>query len=247
MAAKADYGLTKFSTDLSAEALVSAYKQGIFPWPAGERGVPIGWYSPCPRATLSLDPKDWSKTSRRAMRSHNFEVRPDYAAKRVIKTCAATYAQGRHGTWISSEIVEAYSELYDRGWVHTMSVWQDSKLVGGVYGVAVGKLFCGESMFGLVNNASKVALGSLLLQLRAEGFELMDAQITSEHLKRWGLRELKRQEFHRRLRELNVEAAAPSPPWHQLDDYTLNAQRADSATVSTLASHHGQPSAERGR
>lgn len=210
-----DFGFVGYTKTLSVERLVWAYQHGVFPWPTGEPHDPVGWFSPSPRALLSLNPEAWSRSVRRAIRNHRFEARPDTAVRAIIEGCARAPRRDQGGTWIHSAVVDAYVDLHEAGWAHALGVWQEDQLVGGVYGVAIGRVFCGESMFGLVNNASKVALGALLLHLRAEGFTIMDAQIPSPHMQRWGLHLVSREAYLQTLAEHGA-GARPGPRWTHL-------------------------------
>lgn len=178
---------------LTPELIVAAYCRGIFPM-ADEDGE-IGWYSPDPRAVFPLDafhvPKSLAKTIRRGV----FEVRFDTAFEAVMRGCAE-----RDVTWISEDIVRSYVELHRLGLAHSVEAWRDGKLVGGLYGVALGGAFMGESMFSRETDASKVCLVALVERLRERGFVLLDSQLATEHLARFGQLEIPRREYLRQLR-----------------------------------------------
>jgi leucyl/phenylalanyl-tRNA--protein transferase len=164
---------------LSPGLIVHAYKQGIFPM-ADDDGT-VHWYQPDPRAVFPLDAFHVPKSLAKTLRQNKFEVRVDTAFEAVMRGCA------RPGeTWISEELVGAYTELHRLGWAHSVEAWQDGALVGGLYGVAIGGAFMGESMFSHVTDASKVCLVHLVERLRARGFTLLDSQTPTEHLARFG-------------------------------------------------------------
>lgn len=183
---------------LTADLLIAAYSQGIFPM-ADDEGR-IGWYEPTVRAIIPLETFHAPRRLMRTVRSGRFTVRYDTCFEAVMRACAMP-APGRESTWISEEMVAAYTELYRRGYAHSVECWRDDQLVGGLYGVAIGGLFAGESMFHRERDASKVALVHLVERLRRGGFVLLDSQyLGSEHLLQFGLIEITRAEYHRRLR-----------------------------------------------
>ncbi|GAB4443517.1 MAG: leucyl/phenylalanyl-tRNA--protein transferase [Chloroflexi bacterium OHK40] len=183
---------------LTADLLIAAYSQGIFPM-ADDEGR-IGWYEPTVRAIIPLETFHAPRRLMRTVRSGRFTVRYDTCFEAVMRACAMP-APGRESTWISEEMVATYTELYRRGYAHSVECWRDDQLVGGLYGVAIGGLFAGESMFHRERDASKVALVHLVERLRRSGFVLLDSQyLGSEHLLQFGLIEITRAEYHRRLR-----------------------------------------------
>jgi leucyl/phenylalanyl-tRNA--protein transferase len=184
-------------TILEPRLLIAAYCQGIFPM-AGPDGV-ISWYDPDPRAIIPLDER-FSVPRRlgRTVRSGRFEIRADTAFREVIEACAMP-APDRDSTWISPEIIDSYITLHRMGLAHSIEAWQAGELVGGLYGVAVGGLFAGESMFSHATDASKVALVHLVERLRRGGFVLLDTQFLTTHLARFGAFEIRRAEYKRRL------------------------------------------------
>lgn len=189
---------------LTPDLLIAAYSQGVFPMADG--GGEIGWYEPTVRAIIPLDDGfTYPRRLARTVRSGRFEVRYDTAFEAVMRACAAP---GRGGAWISEEMVAAYAELHRLGHAHSVECWREGRLAGGLYGVAVGGLFAGESMFHHERDASKVALVHLVERLRAGGFTLLDSQyLGSDHLLQFGLVEISRAEYHRRLRAaLRVDA-----------------------------------------
>jgi leucyl/phenylalanyl-tRNA--protein transferase len=181
---------------LTPELLISAYTQGIFPM-AGESGE-IYWYDPDPRAILPLDTFHISRSLRRAVGREDYEVRHDSAFGEVIRACAAP-APGREDTWISEEIITAYDELARLGFAHSVEIWRDDRLVGGLYGVALNALFAGESMFARERDTSKIALVHLVTHLRRQGYLLLDIQFMTDHLRRFGAVEIPRREYKQDL------------------------------------------------
>jgi leucyl/phenylalanyl-tRNA--protein transferase len=186
---------------LTPALLVRAYANGLFPM-GDDRTDAVRWYSPDPRAHLPLGEFHVPHNLRRRVRRREFEVTSDAAFDRVIRACA-----DRDRTWITPRIVRAYTRLHDRGRAHSVECWQDGTLAGGLYGVALGGAFFGESMFFRVSNASKVALVHLVRQLRAGGFRLLDTQYSTSHLERFGVVEIPRADYMERLDEaLAVDA-----------------------------------------
>lgn len=190
---------------LTPDILIAAYSQGIFPM-ADEHGS-VGWYEPTWRAVIPIDGFVTPRRLARTVRSGRFAVRYDTAFTEVMRACAAP-APGRETSWISEELVAAYSELHRLGHAHSVECWREGQLVGGLYGVAIHGLFAGESMFHYERDASKVALVHLIERLRRGGFVLLDSQyIVGDHMLQFGTVEIPRVEYHRRLRKaLGVEA-----------------------------------------
>src|SRR5919109_2617159 len=181
---------------LSPHLLVAAYCQGIFPM-AHDDGA-IYWYDPDPRTILPLDTFHVPRRLARMVRSGRFEIRVDYDFRTVIEACASP-APGRQSTWISPELIDAYTILHHMGFAHSVEAWRDDQLAGGLYGVAIRGLFAGESMFSRETDASKVALVHLVERLRRGGFQLLDTQFSTEHLARFGAVEISRAEYQARL------------------------------------------------
>ena len=182
---------------LQPRPLLSAYTQGIFPM-AHEDGS-IYWYDPDPRAILPVEAFHVPSRLARTVRQELFEVRRDTAFRPVMEACARP-SPGREATWISAEIVEAYTRLHRLGYAHSVESWRDGRLVGGLYGVAINSFFAGESMFSRERDASKVALVHLLRHLQDLGFLLLDIQFMTEHLRQFGAIEISRKEYQQRLR-----------------------------------------------
>lgn len=199
-------GLLAAGGDLSVERLVLAYSMGIFPWYT--EGSPILWWSTDPRLVLFPKELRLSRSLRQTMKRDIFEITFDRDFKAVISACAAAKRQGQEGTWITPEMQDAYIRLHRAGHAHSVESWQGGKLMGGLYGVSLGRVFFGESMFALVSDASKVAFARLVEHLRERGFALIDCQQTTEHLMSFGARELPRKEFLMHLsREVNLADA----------------------------------------
>ena len=180
--------------DLTVERLLAAYRQGIFPW----TGNPITWWSPHPRGIIELDQFHASKSLSKIIRKRLFEVTFDTAFQNVMQACA-TSGPNRRSTWITQEFVQAYTELHKQGHAHSVECWQNGKLVGGIYGVVIGSLFAGESMFHLVDNASKVALHRLVERLRERNFTLFDIQMVTAATVPLGAKAIPRSDYLRRL------------------------------------------------
>jgi leucyl/phenylalanyl-tRNA--protein transferase len=191
-------GLLCAGGDLSPERLVDAYSHGIFPWYS--EGDPILWWSPDPRMVLFPEELRVSHSLRKVIAKGTYETRFDTAFRDVIENCAAP-RDGHAGTWIVEEMIDAYTALHERGFVHSVESWRDGELVGGLYGMALGKVFFGESMFTRAHDASKVALVKLVERLRSGGFRVIDCQQATSHLASLGAREIPRAGFAQLLRD----------------------------------------------
>jgi len=190
-----DFGLVAIGGDLQPARLVQAYRSGIFPW--FDEGDPILWWSPNPRAIIELGGLHVSRRLRRTIDSGRFKVTINQNFVGVMRGCAY---RPKEGTWITAAMLDAYESLHRLGHAHSVEVRQGDDLAGGLYGVAVGGLFAGESMFTQVRDASKVALVHLVERLRERGFQLFDIQFLTDHTKRLGAIEIPREEYLRRLR-----------------------------------------------
>lgn len=191
-------GLVGFGGELSPEWLLDAYRHGIFPWPITDFDAPLAWWSPDPRALIEFDGFHVSRRLRRTCRGAKFEVTRDTDFEAVIRGCAM--APGRmNQTWLTPAMIEAYSELHRLGYAHSVEVWHEHELAGGVYGVAVGGLFSAESKFYRVRDASKVALASLVAHLREQGYTLVDIQQLTPHTARLGATVIPRKKYLQRL------------------------------------------------
>ncbi len=193
-------GLLALGGDLSPGRLLAAYRRGIFPW--YEDGQPIMWWSPDPRAILLPDELHISRSLRRTLRSGRYTVSADHDFGAVITACAKTRAV--QGTWITAEMRAAYRQLHELGHAHSIETWLGNRLVGGIYGIAIGQVFFGESMFSTETDASKVALVALVRQLTGRGFGLLDCQIETGHLNSLGSRLIARTEFLRTVGRLTA-------------------------------------------
>jgi leucyl/phenylalanyl-tRNA--protein transferase len=186
-------GLLAVGGDLSAKRLLLAYSKGIFPWYSA--GEPILWWSPSPR--LVIIPDEFKVPSRlsRFIKQKKYKVTMDHAFQQVITGCASAADRQDKGTWIDDDMIEAYTLLHEMGYAHSVECWMDDELVGGLYGIALGKIFFGESMFSRQSNASKVAFVYLAEKLLERGFDLIDCQLKTEHLMQFGAREIPGVEF----------------------------------------------------
>ncbi len=202
-------GLLAAGGDLSPARLVAAYRRGIFPW--FEDGQPILWWTPDPRFVLSPDRVKVSRSLRKRLREERFEVRVDTAFEAVMRACAAP-REGQDGTWITDSMFEAYSELHAIGVAHSVEAWEGDRLVGGLYGLALGRIFFGESMFHRATDASKVAFVTLCDRLVQCGFELIDCQVETAHLASLGAGPVPRREFEACLAGA-VDSQPDASPW----------------------------------
>jgi leucyl/phenylalanyl-tRNA---protein transferase len=202
-------GLLAAGGDLAPERLLAAYRRGIFPW--YEEGQPILWWSPDPRAVLWPDDLHVSRSLRRSMRNAGFELRIDTAFDTVVANCAAPRSYAR-GTWITRDMADAYGRLHRLGWAHSFETWRGDELVGGLYGVAQGGVFFGESMFARATDASKAALVHAVRYLKERQFALIDCQVASAHTLSLGATNIPRVEFLR-LVALHGEATTEPGRW----------------------------------
>ena len=202
-------GLLAAGGDLSPERLLQAYRLGIFPW--YNPGQPVLWWSPDPRMVLLPAELHISRSLARRLRKTDHEIRYDSAFRQVMLHCASTPRPGQDGTWITPEMVEAYCRLHAMGYAHSVETWVDGALVGGIYGVAIGRMFYGESMFHHVTDASKLAFVHLVRRLVDAGFGMLDCQMRTAHLASLGAREISRDEFAQRLSELVHSNHTPAP------------------------------------
>lgn len=196
---EAEHGLLAVGGDLSCERLLHAYAHGIFPWYS--EGEPILWHSPDPRFVLTDTSFRVPKRLERVVRSERFRVTMDEGFEDVVEACASTPRAGQRGTWITAEMKSAYSELYHQGYAHSVETWKENELVGGLYGVSLGAAFFGESMFSRASDASKVAFVKLVRQLTAWNITLIDCQVETEHLARFGATSWPRERYIAALRD----------------------------------------------
>jgi len=186
-------GILAIGGDLSSERLLMAYRNGIFPW--FEDDQPILWWSPDPRMVLFPKELVVSKSMRNILNRNIFKVTFNQGFRHVISNCKQILRDGQNGTWITNEMIEAYCRLHELGFAQSIEVWRDDELVGGLYGIDLGHIFCGESMFSKVSNASKVAFIALVNHLKSHQYQLLDCQVYNEHLESLGAREIPRAEF----------------------------------------------------
>lgn len=204
-------GLLAAGGDLSPQRLIEAYSRGIFPW--FNPGDPILWWSPDPRMVLFPDELKISRSLRKTLKKHPCEIRFDTAFRQVMEACAAP-RDGHSGTWITPAMIAAYTELHRQGHAHSVETWMDDKLVGGLYGISLGRMFYGESMFSLATDASKIAFVHLVRQLERWGYGMIDCQMKTAHLASLGAREIPRAEFSQKLSEL-VNFPGIDGTWHR--------------------------------
>lgn len=202
-------GLLAIGGDLSAARLISAYRHGCFPW--YQAGQPLLWWSPDPRTVLFPPDLHVSRSLAKTLRKTPLRVTYDQAFERVILACAGP-RRDADGTWITAEIRQAYQQLHTQGWAHSVEVWDGDQLVGGLYGIAMGKLFFGESMFSHVDNASKIGFVTLVRDLAAWGFVMIDCQMQTAHLQSLGASSLSRERFSEYLAKYLDQASMAAWP-----------------------------------
>ena len=203
-------GLLAASDDVTPARLLDAYRRGIFPWYSGDQ--PVLWWSPDPRMVLFVDEFRIARSLRKRIKQERWEIRSDSAFRAVISACASVRRSGQTGTWITPAIIDAYTVLHAGGYAHSVEAWREGKLVGGLYGVAIGRMFFGESMFAREADASKVALAHLVAMLRARSVPVIDCQQATAHLTSFGARSIPRSAFADLVAGL-VHSAAPGAPW----------------------------------
>jgi leucyl/phenylalanyl-tRNA--protein transferase len=209
-------GLLAAGGGLAVPRLLEAYSRGCFPW--FNEGEPVLWWSPDPRMVLVPDDLHVSRSLAKRIRHGGFSIRADTAFRRVMDACAAP-RPGQSGTWITDEMIDAYSALHRAGFAHSIETWMDGDLVGGLYGVAIGRAFFGESMFSRVSDASKLAFVHLVSQLQEWRFDIIDCQMNTAHLAAFGAREIPRTAFLDLIRRSTTQSAPPSP-WQLGHDLT---------------------------
>lgn len=203
-------GLVAVGGDFGPEMLIGAYAQGIFPWPTDE--TPYVWYSPDPRTVLVPEDFHVPRRLRRTIRQGQFDVTFDTAFDDVVQACMDVERPGQPGTWITDELRDGFVELHRLGLAHSAEAWQDGELVGGVYGLALGRMFCGESMFHHVSDASKVALHALVEKLKEDDYLFLDCQIPTPHMERHGAVDWSRDRFLDEV-EKALEAGVTAEMW----------------------------------
>ena len=217
-------GLLAIGGDLTPEWLLSAYSKGIFPW--FNPGEPVLWWTPNPRSVLLIDDIKFRRSLRKNIqklsKEQNLKVTFDQRFIEVMQKCATIERNDQDGTWITDEMLNAYQDLFNKGHAHSVEVWLDDKLVGGLYGVAVGKMFFGESMFSEVSDASKIALVAITMQLKAWGFKLLDTQVETPHLKSMGASMISRTVFEALLQQ-QIQQPFPAKKWQMETDWLQDA------------------------
>jgi len=203
-------GLLAAGADLSPDRLIEAYRRGIFPWYA--QGDPVLWWSPDPRMVLFVDEFRLRRSLAKVLRARRFQIRVDSRFREVMLACATVSRPGQYGTWITSSVIDAYCALHQRGLAHSVEAWMEGKLAGGLYGVAIGRMFFGESMFARETDASKVALANLVAILRLRNMPMIDCQQETAHLATFGARPIPRRMFAERLAAL-IHSEEVSGPW----------------------------------
>ncbi|WP_304546212.1 leucyl/phenylalanyl-tRNA--protein transferase [Sulfurimonas microaerophilic] len=194
-------GILAWGGDLNPSRLLRAYQNGIFPWYS--HGDPILWWSPDPRLIMELKDFKLSKSLKKSMKKFTYKFDTNF--REVMIKCAATPRKDQMGTWINNDVIEAYTELHHMGYAHSIESYYDGELVGGLYGVVVGKVFCGESMFAHMSDASKAAYATLILHLKEWGYDFIDCQVPTNHLKSLGAKEVARDYFLYRLEQSAFE------------------------------------------
>ncbi len=214
-ALKAPNGLLAWGGDLHPDRLLTAYRAGIFPWYA--EGQPIMWWSPAPRCVIFPQKVYLSRRTSRRYNSGRYRLTADRAFGKVVTGCAEP-RDHVGGTWITGEMIKSFDHLHRLGYGHSLEVWQDGELAGGIYGLAIGSMFFGESMFSRKTDASKIALVALCRQLAAWGFGMLDCQVGNPHLFRLGAQEVSRHEFENALALLTDDPGKPGS-WADLVDF----------------------------
>jgi len=209
-------GLLAMGGDLSENRLLLAYKMGIFPWYSHDD--PILWWSPNPRMVLYPDELQVSQSLKKVIKKHQFHITMDTAFAEVIRSCAGVRLEQDEGTWLTEEMIDAYCNLHRLGFAHSVEAWHEGKLAGGLYGVSLGKAFFGESMFTRVSNASKAAFVTFVEYLKTQAFHLIDCQVKTAHLNRFGAREIPRSLFLEQL-EKAIQYPTTVGKW-QFGDYS---------------------------
>jgi leucyl/phenylalanyl-tRNA--protein transferase len=204
--------------DFRPGTLLEAYRRGIFPWPHtfvdedGNEEHVVAWFSPDPRALLPLEaPPHWSRSLRRTMRKRGWKITVDRAFREVVLACGA---EREEGTWITPRLLDGYASLHDLGWAHSLEVWDGERLVGGIYGVAIGRAFAAESMFHRETDASKIAFATLAARLHEGGYTIFDAEVQNPHLESLGVVEVPRARYLTLLEEaISTEPERPISAW----------------------------------
>lgn len=215
-----DTGLLAVGGDLSEDRLLEAYRQGIFPWFSDDE--PIMWWSPDPRLVLYLNNIRISRSLQKIMRQNRFDITLDSDFEGVIDACARIPRKHEAGTWITPEMIAAYCRLHKIGFAHSVEAWNEGELVGGLYGISMGKCFFGESMFSRESNASKTAFACLARHLQALSFDIIDCQVATDHLKQFGAKEIPRKLFLAQLEQSLKKPGGKIPEGSLITDLTRN-------------------------
>ena len=194
-------GIVAWGGDLNPIRIIKAYHSGIFPWYAKDE--PILWWSPNPRLIMELDDFKISKSLKKSLKKFSYTFNTNFSL--VIQNCASKRRKGQNGTWIQKDVVQAYEALHSMGVAHSIESYLDGKLVGGLYGLSIGKVFCGESMFANESDASKSAYAVLIKHLKKWGYDFIDCQVPTNHLKSLGAKEVSREYFLNRLERVNTK------------------------------------------
>lgn len=202
-------GMLAIGGDLHPDRVLLAYRMGIFPWYSEEQ--PLLWWSPDPRMVLPTAELRIQRSLRKRVKRGDFRITFDTCFADVLRGCADTERPDQDGTWLTPELQQAFIALHQRGIAHSIEAWEGDELVGGLYGLAIGRLFCGESMFARRSDASKVAFVHLVRQLERWGFPLVDCQVHTPHLERFGAREVPRDDFLAQMRTLSRQPGRPGP------------------------------------
>lgn len=224
-------GLLAVGGDLSLARLELAYRSGIFPWYT--ENCPILWYSPDPRMVLTTSALRINRSLRKAIRKKPYTVTLDQEFERVIRACASVPRPGQSGTWITEDMLHAYCEMFEHGLAHSVEAWDGDTLVGGAYGVCLGGIFCGESMYSHAANASKIAFVTLLTQLHRWNIQLIDCQIYTEHLAHFGASEVPRDVFLQWLHQV-LQQPTRRGPWRLDRDLVHGPMGRDTAAASSM-------------
>lgn len=209
-------GFLAMGGDLAPDRLLSAYQAGIFPW--YNDNTPLLWFATHPRLVLFPEKLKVSKSMKQLLKRETFEVTLDTAFESVIEHCAKHKRENQDGTWITNELKNAFLILHEMGYAHSVEVWEQDELVGGLYGMALGKIFYGESMFALKSNASKYGFISLIKLLKEKSFELIDCQQDTAHLRSFGAELISKENFHARLKKNALRKDQPSNWTHWIND-----------------------------
>ena len=194
-------GIVAWGGDLNPARIIRAYQSGIFPWYAKDE--PILWWSPNPRLIMELDDFKISKSLKKSLKKFSYKFNANFSL--VMQNCASKRRKGQNGTWIQKDVVQAYEALHSMGVAHSIESYLDGKLVGGLYGLSIGKVFCGESMFANESDASKSAYAVLIKHLKKWGYDFIDCQVPTNHLKSLGAKEVSREYFLNRLERVNTK------------------------------------------